>query len=350
MERHNTDTTAHPDIRKNLNTYIRLQSGGVIFDANGTSVNKISVGDGPMNYNGNGYSYSFKDGKGNYADIYADEYYGTFRGKAMVGGITVTTDLNKNYPDTYSKKLEVTDSGTANNLSYKWNFVTTFKNNSDIAQLAIPTSSNARISLRCMPNQSNNTFVGDWLEIPYLRDIQPIAAAEVAKIVNSAPSTLDTLSELANSLGNDANFATTVATKISQKADRTELNDNLARHNTDPTAHNNIINATPKISIIKGTCRDGQTIPLPDGYTESQCTIFVSMSTENPNGYWYDVAESGAKNMLKVECYAEGRILRCAMIYAGFDGWRTGNNSGDYVGPRIACVANYLVIGIKYGG
>lgn len=36
-------------------------------------------------------------------------------------------------------------------------------------------------------------------------------------IVNSAPTTLDTLNELAAALGNDANFATTVATQIGQK-------------------------------------------------------------------------------------------------------------------------------------
>ena len=250
LNNHNTDTTAHPDIRKNLNTYIRLQSGGVIFDANGTSVNKISVGDSPMNYNGSGYSYLFKDGKGNLADIYADEYYGTFRGKAMAGGITLTADLNTPYVDTYSKKLEVTDSGTANNLPFKWNFITTLKSNTDIAQLAIPVDSKARISLRCMSNQGNNTLNGTWLEIPYLKDIQPIAAAEVAKIVNSAPATLDTLSELANALGNDPNFATTVATQIGQKADKTELNSKLASHNTDETAHDNRFKLFEKISDL----------------------------------------------------------------------------------------------------
>lgn len=216
-----------------MNTKIGFQSGSVIFDANGTSVDQITVGDNPINYKGNGYKYLFKDGKGNYADIYADEYYGTFRGKAMVGGITSTKDLNNNYPDTYSKKLEVTEIGTANNLPYKWNFITTYKNNVDIAQLAIPTSSNARISLRCLPHPPSNTpLVGDWLEIAYLRDIQPIAAAEVAKIVNSAPTTLDTLNELANALGNDPNFATTVSTQIGQKANKKDVDSQIQDVNT----------------------------------------------------------------------------------------------------------------------
>lgn len=45
---------------------------------------------------------------------------------------------------------------------------------------------------------------------------------KVAGIVNSAPETLDTLNELAAALGNDPNFATTVATQIGNKVDKIE--------------------------------------------------------------------------------------------------------------------------------
>ena len=122
-------------------------------------------------------------------------------------------------------------------------------------------------------------------------------------------------------------------------------------HNADVNAHKPITDTVPRISILTGTCSDGETIPLPDGYTESQCKIFVSMATQNPNGYWYDPAESGSRNMLKVECYTEGRILRCAMIADGFDNWRTGRDSGSTVNKsRMGCLANYMVVGIKYGG
>ena len=41
---------------------------------------------------------------------------------------------------------------------------------------------------------------------------------KVSDLVNSAPETLDTLNELANALGNDPNFATTVANQIGIKA------------------------------------------------------------------------------------------------------------------------------------
>ena len=43
-------------------------------------------------------------------------------------------------------------------------------------------------------------------------------STEVANLVNAAPSTLDTLNELAAALGNDANFATTVTNSLAAKA------------------------------------------------------------------------------------------------------------------------------------
>ena len=48
-------------------------------------------------------------------------------------------------------------------------------------------------------------------------------AATIAAIVDSAPATLDTLNELAAALGDDPNFATTITTQISGKADTSSL-------------------------------------------------------------------------------------------------------------------------------
>lgn len=55
----------------------------------------------------------------------------------------------------------------------------------------------------------------------------------VANLVNSAPETLDTLNELAAALGDDPNFATTVATQIGLKADQTDL----VTHTSDKDIH-----------------------------------------------------------------------------------------------------------------
>lgn len=46
---------------------------------------------------------------------------------------------------------------------------------------------------------------------------------KVANLVSSAPETLDTLNELANALGNDPNFATTIASQIGNKANSSDV-------------------------------------------------------------------------------------------------------------------------------
>ena len=46
---------------------------------------------------------------------------------------------------------------------------------------------------------------------------------KVSDLVNSAPETLDTLNELASALGNDPNFATTVANQIGTKANNSDV-------------------------------------------------------------------------------------------------------------------------------
>ena len=47
--------------------------------------------------------------------------------------------------------------------------------------------------------------------------------SKIAEVVNSAPSTLDTLNELARALGNDPNFAATMATELGKKANTASL-------------------------------------------------------------------------------------------------------------------------------
>ncbi len=57
-----------------------------------------------------------------------------------------------------------------------------------------------------------------------LADAKSYADTKTASLVDSAPETLDTLNELAAALGDDPNFATTVATNIGKKANQTDMN------------------------------------------------------------------------------------------------------------------------------
>jgi len=46
---------------------------------------------------------------------------------------------------------------------------------------------------------------------------------KIGELVNSAPATLDTLEELASALGDDPNFATTIATQMGNKANSSDV-------------------------------------------------------------------------------------------------------------------------------
>lgn len=57
-------------------------------------------------------------------------------------------------------------------------------------------------------------------------DLKAYTDAKISGLVNSAPETLDTLNELASALGNDPNFAVTIAAQIGTKADTNHTHDN----------------------------------------------------------------------------------------------------------------------------
>ncbi|MFH1440655.1 MAG: hypothetical protein ABIH18_01230, partial [Candidatus Omnitrophota bacterium] len=83
------------------------------------------------------------------------------------------------------------------------------------------------------------------------------------------------------------------------------------------------------IVVLTGIISNGATIPLPAGYTESQCRWMVSYAnTENVRSPAWD-------HWLWVNCYTTGRVVTS----------QTGS-SGPAGGPYPAN-ANYIIIGIK---
>lgn len=75
--------------------------------------------------------------------------------------------------------------------------------------------------------------------------------AAVAALAASAPETLDTLKELANALGNDPNFATTVTNLIAAKLDKT-ANAVSATKAEEDGAGNNIVNTYATKTEVNG--------------------------------------------------------------------------------------------------
>ena len=64
------------------------------------------------------------------------------------------------------------------------------------------------------------TLIDDRMQVA---NVQSYVATEIASLVNSAPTTLNTLDELATALGDDANFSTTVLTLVGTKASNATL-------------------------------------------------------------------------------------------------------------------------------
>lgn len=68
---------------------------------------------------------------------------------------------------------------------------------------------------------------------------------KVSDLVNSAPETLDTLKELADALGNDKDFANTMATELGKKANSSDIGDaTITLKNGDETIDSFTTNAT----------------------------------------------------------------------------------------------------------
>lgn len=79
-----------------------------------------------------------------------------------------------------------------------------------------------------------------------IADIENMVDTKISGLVNSAPETLDTLKELSDALGNDPNFATTVANQIGTKADKASVyskeDTNTLLGNKANSVHTHVVN------------------------------------------------------------------------------------------------------------
>lgn len=74
--------------------------------------------------------------------------------------------------------------------------------------------------------------------------LQSYVDGKVDALINSAPGALDTLNELANALGNDANFAASVTTLLAGKENVNTASGLLNAHNANPNPHTQYALAT----------------------------------------------------------------------------------------------------------
>ena len=104
------------------------------------------------------------------------------------------------------------------------------------------------------------------------------AADAAAALVNSAPGTLDTLQELAAALGDDPNFATTIATLIDTKCAQAVADAKLAAHPVG--SYYESTDSTSPATLFGGTWQE----EIPDGELVGSIAYFAGQSSA-PDGW-----------------------------------------------------------------
>lgn len=146
--------------------------------------------------------------------------------------------LNNNVLELFLGDKLIAKSSTPNDLLIEINRAISIENNlqSQIDELS-NNGVNVNLSNYYTKKEVNDLIPNDYLtEIPseYITETELnsknyITLNEVkvklSELVDSAPDTLNTLNELATALGNDPNFATTIASQIGLKADITVVNE-----------------------------------------------------------------------------------------------------------------------------
>ena len=108
----------------------------------------------------------------------------------------------------------------------------------------------------------------------------------------------------------------------------------------------------PDISVTYGNIRDGQMLPIPDGFNENECIWLLSMDNSNVDKWYIDFRESNSSNMINLECWREGRKVHVGTRLKGQDGIsKTYNDSTKNNGAEVFLpgTANYICIAVKRG-
>ena len=158
---------------------------------------------------------------------------------------------------------------------------------------------------------------------------QSYVSTAITNLVNSAPSTLDTLNELATALGNDANFATTVATSIGTKQAQLNGTGFVKITGTTISYDNSTYLTTSSASSTYLPLTGGVIASAPASSTANVLTIRNSNSVDNGfvnsvlaldtvvSGAAADI-RLGSSNPLGLRIYASTTPLTATPTGAGF--------------------------------
>lgn len=124
---------------------------------------------------------------------------------------------------------------------------------------------------------------------------------KISGLVNSAPETLDTLKELSDALGNDPNFATTIANQIGTKASKdsvyTKQETNALLDSKANSVHNHVVNDIADFPTIPTKLSQLENdMGFGTGGGSGDTSISWTNITNKPN--FSDIAISGSYNDL----------------------------------------------------
>lgn len=105
----------------------------------------------------------------------------------------------------------------------------------------------------------------------------------------------------------------------------------------DERDKNDILSRSTNVAILTGTINHGGIIPLPNGFSESQCKWMVSVNFDDPDMNGWDIKEDGAHYHYGFRCQTNGRQVNCITYH--------GHGYGRVI--TIGGVANYIVIGVR---
>ena len=160
--------------------------------------------------------------------------------------------------------------------SHVSNDITNF--NTSVSGLLIPyaqLNSPSFSGVPTVPTAASGTNTNQIASTSFVR-------TEISNLVNSAPSTLDTLNELALALGSDPNFATTVASGLSQKSNigHTHTSSNITDFNSSVSGLLPVTNITGSSGIV--VSQDGTTYNVTSsGLAYTSGANFNNLSVNN---------------------------------------------------------------------
>ncbi len=136
--------------------------------------------------------------------------------------------------------------------------------------------------------------------------------SEISALVNSAPSTLDTLNELAAALGNDPNFATTITNSLAGKAN---LTDNLSvfAATTSLQLKNLISDETGSESLVFRLAPTLKNIVVNQNQNNDDMILAIRATDSSPTGTFINYRNAAASQIFKVgidgSTYSQGLFL-----------------------------------------